>query len=338
MPSEFRPRVLPRRDFFAAVAALACSRKEEPEAALQPALSSEAAPAPSASNAQLAPSSSASAPSGPLLAAEERTFEFPVTPVGPMSVAFFLPERHAGQKLPLLIALHGRGETLKGPARGARGWLDDYALARAASRLRRPPLTERDFLGFVESQRLSALNAALTKEPFEGVAVACPYLPDIFSEEDPFAGATPYANFLIDVLLPKLRGEFPLLTSVDATGIDGVSLGGRAAIAVGLARPDVFGAAGGLQPALAPRNTAELLRRSRAVLEKNPRFVLSLLTSQDDYYRLVVEALHGSLLRANIPHHFRVVPGPHDYAFNRGPGSLEMLVFHDRVLHGHAPF
>ena len=26
------------------------------------------------------------------------------------------------------------------------------------------------------------------------------------------------------------------------------------------------------------------------------------------------------------------VPGPHDYVFNRGPGVLEMLLFHDRAL------
>jgi hypothetical protein len=27
-----------------------------------------------------------------------------------------------------------------------------------------------------------------------------------------------------------------------------------------------------------------------------------------------------------------VVPGPHDYVFNRGPGSVELLYFHDMVL------
>ena len=32
-----------------------------------------------------------------------------------------------------------------------------------------------------------------------------------------------------------------------------------------------------------------------------------------------------------------VVTGPHDYAFNRGPGAIEMLAYHDRVLRGEAP-
>jgi len=32
-----------------------------------------------------------------------------------------------------------------------------------------------------------------------------------------------------------------------------------------------------------------------------------------------------------------VVTGPHDYAFNRGPGALEMLAYHDRVLRGADP-
>jgi hypothetical protein len=31
-----------------------------------------------------------------------------------------------------------------------------------------------------------------------------------------------------------------------------------------------------------------------------------------------------------------VVPGPHDYPFNRGPGAIEMLLWHDRVLRGEA--
>jgi iron(III)-salmochelin esterase len=32
-----------------------------------------------------------------------------------------------------------------------------------------------------------------------------------------------------------------------------------------------------------------------------------------------------------------VIPGGHDYTFNRGPGGIEMLLWHDRVLRGEAP-
>jgi enterochelin esterase-like enzyme len=267
----------------------------------------------------------------------ERTLEFSTNTIGKICVVVWLPERSADQKLPLLIALHGRGETLKGPARGARGWLDDYALARAASRLRRPPLTQQDFQGFVEADRLVAFNTALGREPFAGVAVACPYLPDILSSEEPFTGAEPYAAFLVERLLPQLRAEFPLIATPAATGIDGVSLGGRAAVAVGLLRPDAFGAIGGLQSALDPRNSADLTRRARDAFQRNPRLQLRLLTSTEDYYLAAHKTIHRALRDGGVPHGFRVVPGPHDYVFNRGPGAIEMLVYHDRVLRGREP-
>ena len=45
------------------------------------------------------------------------------------------------EKLPLLLALHGRGEATKGPALGVMGWPRDYALLRAIERVCSPPLT-----------------------------------------------------------------------------------------------------------------------------------------------------------------------------------------------------
>jgi hypothetical protein len=40
---------------------------------------------------------------------------------------------------------------------------------------------------------------------------------------------------------------------------------------------------------------------------------------------------------AGVPVFFDLVLGPHDYDFNRGPGGIEMLLFHDRVLRGEPP-
>ena len=38
---------------------------------------------------------------------------------------------------------------------------------------------------------------------------------------------------------------------------------------------------------------------------------------------------------AGIAHDFADVPGPHDYVFNRGPGSIELLLWHESALaHG----
>ena len=52
------------------------------------------------------------------------------------------------------------------------------------------------------------------------------------------------------------------------------------------------------------------------------------------FYRDEIGALHRELTRAGEPHEHLVVPGPHDYPFNRGPGAIEMLLWHDRQLRG----
>ncbi len=56
-----------------------------------------------------------------------------------MRAVVVLPERRADERFPVLVTMHGRGEALKGPDRGARGWVDDYALRRAIDRLAQPP-------------------------------------------------------------------------------------------------------------------------------------------------------------------------------------------------------
>jgi hypothetical protein len=276
--------------------------------------------------------------SGPAVQpAAELSWSFPDTPIGKMSVVVSLPERRRDQRFPLLIAMHGRGETLKGPERGARGWIDDYALPKAIGRLAHPPLTPGDFQDFVAPDRLGALNAALGAEPYTGLVVACPYLPDILGGEEPFTRAPPLTRFLVDTLIPKLFAETPVIGTPISTGIDGVSLGGRAALAVGLARPEAFGSVGSLQAALDAKNAGEVALRAQRALAKNPKLRLRFVTSSEDYYLPALRTITGALRHAGVRHEFFVARGPHDYAWNRGPGAYEMLIFHDRVLRGREP-
>jgi hypothetical protein len=313
-------RSISRRTLLAALPFVACERSERPpERRTTPTV---ALVTPSASVANVR------------LPAEELTWAFPETPIGRMSVVVLVPERLPSDRFPVLIAMHGRGETLKGPERGARGWVDDYALKRATNRLARPPLAERDFEGFVEQTRLADVNTALGHVPYGGLVIACPFTPDVLGREEPFSQAPLLANFLIDVLLRKLRSDTPAIATPEATGIDGVSLGGRCAIAVGLHRPEEFGAVAGLQAAFDLENTSDFVARTERARAKNPRLKLRLLTSTEDYYLPVMRRFHTALERKGLRHDFLVVPGPHDYAFNRGAGAIEMLIFHDRVLRG----
>jgi enterochelin esterase-like enzyme len=231
------------------------------------------------------------------------------------------------------VALHGLGEARKGVEAGAWGWVRDYWLDRAMKRLREPPLTVADFQGFVDRKRLARLNESLVERPFRGLVVACPYTPDLLQEKT-LDNAEPFGDFVVDRLLPRVRAEAP----VDKrAGLDGVSLGGRVALLVGLARIEAFTAVGSLQAALQVSEARELARRAARARERNPSFPLRLLTSDRDFYRDEIGAFHAALQRQKVAHEHLVLPGPHDYPFNRGPGALEMLLWHDRVLRGEEP-
>jgi hypothetical protein len=243
-----------------------------------------------------------------------------------------VPARREGERFPVLITMHGRGEAFKGPEKGARGWIDDYWMTRAIERLRRPPLTAADLLDLGDPERVALMNEKLGMSPYRGLVVVCPYTPDILAGDKPFTAALPLAKFLVDDLLPRVRRETPALPKSEWTGIDGVSLGGRASLLVGLERPTAFGVVAGLQAAFDSADAPELARRAAVARQANPKLLFRLLTSEGDYFLNANRAISRAFSAAQVPHVLTVVPGPHDYEFNRGPGAYEMLFFHDRAL------
>ena len=269
-----------------------------------------------------------------MIAARELSWDFPTSPVGPMHVVVSVPAHRVGQTLPVLIALHGRGEAFKGPRRGARGWIDDYGLPKALERLAAVPLTTADFGGFIDAARLRRLNQRLRDDPYRGLIIVCPYTPDILAGNRAFAAARPLAAFIVDQLLPRVFERTPASGVAAEVGIDGVSLGGRASLLVGFERPEAFAAVAALQAAIDREEIGELVERARAARARKPELTVRLLTSHQDYFRVEVEALSQALRAASVAHTLTVVPGDHSYEFNRGPGIFEMLTFHDAVLRG----
>lgn len=236
------------------------------------------------------------------------------------------PETH----YPVLVALHGRGEALKPPAEGIMGWPRDYAMVHAIDRLRAPPLRDTDYLGLVDPARMLQANASLAARPFGGLIVACPWLPDFHPPGT--ADVTAYSRFVLEELLPRVRRETPAVGRPEATGIDGVSLGGIIALRIGLTSPDAFGAVGGIQPAILEGQNAEWTALAQAARARRTAIRLRLLTSHDDYFHDAIASLSQAWRLGGIGHDFADVPGPHDYVFNRGPGSIELLFWHDRAL------
>jgi acetyl esterase/lipase len=238
----------------------------------------------------------------------------------------------ADARYPLLVALHGRGEALKPPLEGSMGWARDYALVRAIARLASPPLTPNDYEGFVEPGALTLANESLSRAPFGGLVVVCPHLPDI-DPRDPRRIAE-FEAFLFTHIVPRAKRELPILDSPSALGIDGISLGGATALWTGLASAEKFGAVGTLQPAIWASDADAVARAVRKAREKNPKLPFRLLTSYEDTFRRGIETVSRKLREQGLQHELVIVPGPHDYPFNRGPGALEMLMWHDRWLRG----
>jgi enterochelin esterase-like enzyme len=253
-----------------------------------------------------------------------------------MVVVVSIPETR--EPLPVLVAFHGLGEAQKGPERGARGWVDDYGLKRALGRLASPPLTHEDTENLTDRARLAQINESLKRRPYRGMVVVTPYTPDIISPDRSLDAAAPLARWLIDELLPRVRRDTPANPDASATGIDGVSLGGRVALLVGLERATSFGALGTLQPALYANDLDEISKRALAAREANPTLRLRLLTSRNDFYIDTIQHLSKRWKYRGVDHQLDVVSGPHSYAFNRGPGVYEMLLFHDRALRNESMF
>lgn len=261
------------------------------------------------------------------------TWNYHESAIGPTSVVVFSPE--TTERLPVLIALHGLGEAQKGPKAGARGWIDDYGLLTAVERLHAPPLTRDDMQELGTAAHLAQVNEELAARPFRGLIVVCPYTPDIIGTERRLDAAESLGKWLVDEIIPRVYRETPAIGTAETTGIDGVSLGGRASLLVGTAHPDRFGVLGALQAAVYPHELSLLAERIEHARQTHDDLVVRLLTSDNDFYRPALGQLSRKLRSGGIDHTFvEVERGPHSYAFNRGLGVYAMLMFHDRALRG----
>ena len=241
----------------------------------------------------------------------------------------FAPEGSA--KWPVLVALHGRGEAGRGLERGARGWRDDYDLDLVREALERGSLTAADVHGMLSEERLGSIRASLEAAPWRGLVVACPYTP-VPQGEGPSA-TRPFGAFLAERLLPRVAEVTNGAVDRAATGIDGVSMGGRWALELGFDRPEVFGAVGALQPAIRKEEASTLADRALRASERGKQHI-RLVSSSGDPFLEPTMALAAALEARKLEHQLIVTGGPHDYVWNRGPGAAEMLVFHERVLRG----
>lgn len=319
-------------------ALLGCHRSESRGSAASEPVSRVPAAEPFAaasSEREPAPSSAPAAKLEPFVSEGYRQIAWAMQgPFGAQPVLVVVPNSADEQhRLPVLLAFHGRGEALKSPARGARGFVDDYGLLRALEKLESPPLTRADFGGMVSDEHLQQLNRGLQERPYQGLIVVCPYLPDILRGDNLWSEGKPLADFIADRVLPRVHAETPALLGVAHTAIDGVSLGGRAALALLAYRADAFAVLGATQPAVDLEEITALASLAARARQQYPQLLLRLLTSDEDYFLQTTLGLSQAMRAMGAEHQLEQVQGDHSYEFNRGPGVYEMLLFHDRALH-----
>ncbi len=233
------------------------------------------------------------------------------------------------QRVPLVVLLHGLGEA-GDPRAGAYAWTDRYGLSTSYDRLGTPPVQRTSKRLDWTDKRLGEVNAELLRTPFRGLAFACPVTPNVAKLKDPVAALDRYTSWLVDVVVPRARKEAPVVPDAAHTHLDGCSMGGYVGLEVFLRRPDVFGAWGGVQSAFGSQRAVSYADRIARVIKKTPR-ALHLETSEQDPFREANQLLSAELKKRGVQHELLVLPGPHDQPWLREAGTIEMLLWHDRL-------
>lgn len=318
------------------ILSLGCRAGRETEAA--PAVSTPStgsfetsAPPTTAPERISAPSARAVARKPDIIGAQLLLWEFEQEPFGRTPVLVHVPRHHRAERVPVLLTYHGRGEALKPPLEGVRGWWQDYGLERAVERVSKPPLTQEDYQGWVDRTRLDEVNRGLTAQPYAGLILVMPFLHDVLKGTELLSHGPHLVRFVKERLVPAVRDRLKTL-EVGPWGVDGVSLGGRAALWIGLSLPEQFSIVGATQAALDLEELDTVVQLARRVRERQPGLLLRLVTSDEDYYRDVVEELAARLKQTAVSVDLARLRGKHGYRFNRGPGAFEMLLYYDRQL------
>ena len=228
-------------------------------------------------------------------------------------------------KLPVVVLLHGLGETTN-ERMGAYAWIERYGLGNSWQRLKRAPLERTSKRGEWTDARLAEVNQQLEKQPFRGLALVCPFMPNPSGPAEVDA----YAKWIETSLLPRVRKETQVHDDPDHTFLCGVSLGGYVSLEMLARLPHVFGAWAGVQTAIGTFAAPGYADRIAKGWSGKPHPML-LLTSTQDHWKASSEALAAAFKAKNLAATYRVVPGPHDQPWLQEAGTIETLLWLDSI-------
>ncbi len=242
------------------------------------------------------------------------------------------PKPLPAHPLPLLVLLHGLGET-GNELLGIHAWGERYGLVTSYERLRRAPIARTlSKLRYLTDTRLEELNQSLAGRAFRDLILVCPVTPNPYKLQPAARTLDRYADWIESTLLPAVRKQFPASPHFLHTGLDGCSLGGYVGMEVFLRKPMLFGSYGGVQSAYGvPQGRLYAERIAELIGDYGPR-ALHFETSSGDPYLQANRALSQRLTKLGVPHVLREAPGPHNQPWLREIGTLEMLLWHSRQL------
>ncbi|HKQ71324.1 MAG TPA: hypothetical protein VJT73_18400 [Polyangiaceae bacterium] len=253
------------------------------------------------------------------------------TPKAALGATFAGDAGATSPKTLVLVLFHGLGETTDETA-GVGAWSERYGLLTSYQRLRRPPVAFFDGRGALTRARAGEIDRELARRPFRGnIVFACPFTPNVWKFSHREKGMARIADWTISTLLPEVLSKAGIAAGEATVAVGGCSLGGFVALEVFLRRPASFTAFSGVQSALGKAHVARWATRiEEAVRRVGPRRLL-FETSRRDPFLDANRVLAIELGRRKVPHDFVVAPGPHDQAWLREVGTLEMLLWHDRA-------
>ena len=242
-----------------------------------------------------------------------------------------LVPKHTSEPVPVAVLLHGLGET-HDERMGAYAWVERYGLGGAYDRLCRPPVAPLDRRNrYWTPVGLSGVNERLSQQPFRGLAVVCPYTPNVYKARPRAALLDDYAEWIVSTVVPRARRETATLSGPAHTSLDGCSLGGYVGIEVFLRKPEHFGAWGTVQGALGAHRITSYAERIAEISTRLGKRPIHVETSTSDSFRQVNEQFAAELRKRGVVVDFTMPPGPHNQPFLRDSGTLEMLLWHDRL-------